>query len=345
MLDFMAKHKVLVGIVIGIIIVIYGVRGYNAKVQEEKAAQEAELEEEQRQAEIEAAKNDNSNSSDSRLLAMQPQLIQNYGKLPEGYIWDIDGSLFSLGDKSLSAEEVVYSYLNGLRTLDFSTVQKFSRGSVVVNNYEGYFSDRDKNTDYSDNFIRNMYKQALLSMEVKGVVNSSVFAENKQVFTVKVTMLDLTLKDFWLKDKTTIYQNMQIYAADESDTTKMDIYLYDYITKYYTGANAPTREVTFDLTVQRYPDLDTGWLVSVDTDIDNACRYADGVLVVSYIKEKYYDEGKDYLDAIANGEDPNNPNSNDSDDDSNDDSESIFNTNDDAGFNISSSDEVSMGGN
>lgn len=344
MLDFMAKHKVLVGIILGVVIVIYGVRGYSAKVAADKAAQEKELEEQQRQAEIEAAKNSNSNTSDSKLLAMQPQLIQNYGKLPEGYIWDIDGSLFSLGDKSLSAEEVVYSYLNGLRTLDFSTVQKFSRGSVVVNNYEGYFSDKDKNTDYTDNFIRNMYKQALLSMEVKGVVNSTVFAENKQVFTVKVQMLDLTLKDFWLKDKTAIYQNMQLYAADESDTTKMDIYLYDYIANYYTSGNAPTREVSFDLTVQRYPDLDTGWLVSVDTDIDNACRYADGKLVVSYIKEKYYDEGRDYLDAIANGEDPNAPSDGNNTDNTNTE-DSIFNTNDNAGFSISSSDEVSMGGN
>lgn len=351
MVEFVSKHKVAVIIVVVVIVLIYGVRGYNAKVQADRIAEQQKQEEEQREREEMEEANDESNTNDSQLLSMQPDLIQEYGKLPKGYIWDLDGSLFSLGDKTLSAEEVVYSYLNGLRTLDFSTVQKFSRGSTVVENYEGYFSDKEKNTDYTDNFIRNMYKQALLSMQIEGVVNSTVFAENKEVFTVKVKMLDLTLKDFWLKDKPTIYKNMQIYSTDEDDTTKMDIYLYDYVAKYYSAKNAPTRSVSFDLTVQRYPDLDTGWLISVDTDVDNACRYTDGKLVVSYIKEKYYDEGKDYLDALARGEDPEkavNGDSTDEDESSSTDgngSDSIFNTNDDAGFDIKSSDDISTGGN
>lgn len=53
------------------------------------------------------------------------------------------------------------------------------------------------------------------------------------------------------------------------------------------------REVDFDITVQRYPDLDSGWLVSVDSDVDSACKYRDGKLVVSYIKDMYRNEGID----------------------------------------------------
>ena len=202
----------------------------------------------------------------------------------------------------MSAEEVVYAYLNGLRALDMSMVQKYSRRSKVIDTYEGYFDEKKKNTDYTDQFLRNMYREALLSIEVDGIVNSSVFAENKQVFTVRVKMLDLTSKDFWEDDKEEIYKNLKIYGSDESDSTKLDMYLYDYILDYYQSEDAVKRSVTFDLTVQRYPDLDTGWLVSVDTDVDLACRYADGKLVVSYITERYMDEGKELLESIKNAE-------------------------------------------
>ena len=88
------------------------------------------------------------------------------------------------------------------------------------------------------------------------------------------------------------------YSSDQSDSTKAEIYLYDYISRFYASGEADRRDVTFDITLQKYPDLDTGWLVSIDTDIDSACRYADGKLVVSYINEQFGKEGLDYLDAL-----------------------------------------------
>ena len=239
-----------------------------------------------------------SQSEDSVLMKMQKNLIKSYGDPPDNYVWNTDGTLLSLGDKSMSAEEVVYSYLNGLSSLDFSTVQKFSRNSSVVKTYQGYFDETDKNTDYKDSFIRNMYRECLLSIQTEGIINTSVFAENKQVFTIKLSMLDLTQKDFWEKDKETIYKNLKIYNSDQSDSTKAEMYLYDYISRYYSGGNAQRREVTFDITLQKYPDLDTGWLVSIDTDVDSACRYADGKLVVNYIQEMYIKYGIKYLDKL-----------------------------------------------
>ena len=237
-------------------------------------------------------------TSDSLLMQMQDDLRKSYGDVQKGYIWNIDGTLLSLGDKSMSAEEVVYAYINGLKSLDFSSVQKFSRDSIVANTYSGYFSDVDKSTDYNDSFIRNIYRECLLSLQVEGIENTSIFAENKQVFTVKVNMLDLTQKDFWLEDKEEIYKNLKVYSSDQSDSTKAEMYLYDYINRYYASDEAKRRDVTFDITLQKYPDLNTGWLVSVDTDIDSACRYADGKLVVSYIMEQFSKEGIDYLAEI-----------------------------------------------
>lgn len=268
-------------------------------IEQQKAEQAAQ---ERREAREKIKSKNKDEYNDNMILKMQADLIDSYGKLPDGYLWDTDGTLLSLGDKEMSAEEVVYAYLNGLRALDMSMVQKYSRRSKVIDTYEGYFDEKKKNTDYTDQFLRNMYREALLSIEVDGIVNSSVFAENKQVFTVRVKMLDLTSKDFWEDDKEEIYKNLKIYGSDESDSTKLDMYLYDYILDYYQSEDAVKRSVTFDLTVQRYPDLDTGWLVSVDTDVDLACRYADGKLVVSYITERYMDEGKELLESIKNAE-------------------------------------------
>ena len=290
---------VLIVIIASLLLIIMLIIGSVDSYNESKKQEEADRLTQEQLSEI---NDDVDETEDSLLKQMQPDLETSYGKCPKGYIWNLDGTLLSLGDSTLSAEEVVYSYFNGLKTLDFSAVQKFSRDSVVVTTYEGYFSDLEKDTDYYDSFIRNMYRECLLSMKIKGIENTTIFAENKQVFTVKVNMLDLTQKDFWVKDKETIYKNLKVYSSDQSDGVKADMYLYDYINRYYSSGDALKRDVTFDITLQKYPDLDTGWLVSIDTDIDSACRYADGKLVVNYINELYNNEGTEFLEDLRKQE-------------------------------------------
>ena len=277
-----------------VFLICKGVSASNAeKAEKERVVAEAQAQAESEQAEL--ALTQQSNSDDSILLQQQPELIKSFGKVPEGYIWNTDGTLLSLGDKDMSAEEVVYAYLSGIRTLDFSMAQKYSRGSSVVANYSEMFSSDGADADYYDSFLRNMYKEALLSMKVESVADNSVFAENKQVFTVNIEMLDLTDKEFWQADKDQIYSDLYVYSSDEDDTTKSEIYLYDYVLNHYKSDKAKTRVVTVNLTVERYPDLDTGWLVSADSDIDNACNYSDGTLMVNYINKMYAEEGVSYI--------------------------------------------------
>lgn len=292
LLEKLTKKVVLIIVVVAVIVLFIG-RAVYSTMQAQQDQQDADAYTEQL---LEEAKAGDSEVTDSLLLQMQGDLIKTYGQVPDGYIWDIDGTLLSLGDPDMTAEEVVYAYLNGLRTLDIGSAQRYSRDSMVISTYESYFDETNRNTDYTDQFLRNMYREALLSMEIEGIENASVFAENMQVFTVRVKMLDLTLKDFWFDDKMEIYRNLRVYDSDQNDSTRAEMYLYDYISSYYSSDDAAMRETTFDLTVQRYPDLDTGWLVSIDTDIDSACRYADGTLVVSYINEMYRDEGLDLLE-------------------------------------------------
>lgn len=288
--DWIAEHKKLsiIGLVVLAVFIIFR-QAMVVKEREEKQAETDRITQELLE------QTQNSEDSDNLLMQMQPDLIASYGKLPEGFIWDSDGSLLSLGDKSLSAEDVVYRYFKGLSMLDMSVVQKYSRESTVVTNYSGYFDEKNKNGDYLDQFLRKMYKECLSSIQIVKVSDTATFAENKKVFTVQAKMLDLSDKDFWKKDEMTIYKNLKTYDSDEEDSAKSDTYLYDYIMSYYTSEDAKLRDISFDITVQRYPDLDSGWLVSIDTDIDDACRYKDGKLVVSYIREQYRNYGREMV--------------------------------------------------
>ena len=292
MFDFLKNNKKVTIIGLIVLVLVFLISGTISMRKEQKKQQEADELTEQLLQEAQQSQGV-TNEEDSLLMQMQPELTKSYGKVPDGFIWETDGSLLSLGDKDMSGEEVVYAYFRGLSNLDIGTVERYSRGSKVVESYSTYFDDKNKNTDYMDQFLRNMYKECLLSLQIEGIDSNAVFAANKQVFTVKAKMLDLTNKDFWKKDEDEIYKNLYLYDQDESDTTKGDMYLYNYILDYYRSDEALLRDVTFDITVQKYPDLDSGFLVSIDNDVDDACQYRDGKLVVSYIKELYRNVGRD----------------------------------------------------
>lgn len=287
---FFEEHKK--GIGIGVLVSLMLIYLTSGAIATRKAQKEQEEAERLAQEAIEQQAN-GEQTEDSILMQMQPDLVKSYGKVPDGFIWQTDGTILSLGDKSMSAEDVVYAYFRGLTSLDISTVERYSRSSVVVSTYGSYFDERNKNTDYTDQFLRNMYRECLLSIQIEGIESESVFAENKKVYTVKAKMLDLTDKDFWKENQDEIYDNLYLYDSDEADSAKSDMYLYDYILRYYKSESARLRDTTFDITVQRYPDLDSGWLVSIDTDVNDACKYKDGKLVVSYIRDMYRNFGRE----------------------------------------------------
>ena len=288
------KKKWFIAIAAGILVlglIIWG--GVDQRRQQKIAEEEAA-----KAVAEEAERAKNANSEDSRLMKEQEALQKKFGIPPDGYLWERDGTLLSKGDPNMTAEEVVYTYFNGLSSLDFSSVQKYSRGSYVVKTYDSYFTTKTaaRESDAYSIFMKNMYRQSLLSLKVEEIANTSIFADTKQVYTVKISMLDLSKKDFWYDDKDTIYSNLSVYGSDQRDSLKADQYLYDYITDYYMNVS-PRRELLVDITVQKFVDLNTGWLVSIDADVDTACSYRDGNSVVSYIKQVYSREIRDYFDS------------------------------------------------
>lgn len=226
------------------------------------------------------------------LMNKQPDLVQKYGALQDGFIWDYDGTVVSLGDKSLTAEESMYAFLNGIRTLDFNSAQRYSKGSYVVSRYNDFFNSSDSRSDsYEENFYRNMYTLVLMSLQVHGVTNIATFADNKQVFTVELEIIDLSDKDFWLDDKEEIFDNMYIYDQEEEDDSKQSQYIYEYILNYYKSSDVKKRTVTANITLEKDATLDTGWLVTIDKDVDNYCYYTDGVSINKYIMYQYRETG------------------------------------------------------
>lgn len=273
--------------ILGVVLFIFLMIGANNHQKQKKLEQQKKIEQEQK-TEPSTEGSSYVEGTDAYLMSMQTELRKSFGTPPKGFIWDLNGNTISLGDKSMSSEDVLYAYIRSLSTLDMATAQKYSRDAKVVETYNDYFSKENANqSDYQEQFMRSMYKQALTSMEITGIESSSKFANNKVVYTVKLTMLDLTDKDFWEKDKDTLYKNMLGYESKENDSTKLEILLYDYILKYYKSEDAVKRNVTFDVTLQRYPDIDSGWLVSIDKDIDDAARYSNGTLVTNYITEQF----------------------------------------------------------
>lgn len=285
--DWVKSHKKSTFAIIGVILfIILMVSANNHAKQKKLKEQQASTE----QVTTEETKDSKSytEGTDAYLMSMQPELRKSFGTPPEGFIWDLNGKGISLGDKSKSSEDVLYTYIRALSTLDLATAQKYSRDAKVVETYNDYFSKANANqADYQEQFMRNMYKQALTSMEITGVESSSKFASNKSVYTVTISMLDLTAKDFWEKDKDNLFKKLSGYESKENDSTKLEIFLYDYILNYYKTPTAVKRTVSMDITLERYPDIDSGWLVSIDKDIDDAAKYNNGTLVTNYITEQF----------------------------------------------------------
>lgn len=286
---------VIVSLVLGVMYWGYSARSA-AKLNEAKVKAEAA----QLNKKSAVSEEETPDGLDKLLIDQQPSLREKYGTPKDGFIWDIDGTLLSLGDKSMQPEEVVYTYLRALNTLDFSTAERTSRRTSVVNTYADFFDTTTSSTlDYKDQFKRVQYRQALVSLQVESVERSANFSDNRQVFTIKGKMIDQADKSFWEKDRNAIFKTLRTYTKSEEDTVKAETYLYDYITAAYDrsiknrsqGINKkediPLKNVSFDLTIQRYPAQDSGWLVSIDKDLDLLCKYADGVSVADHIQEQF----------------------------------------------------------
>lgn len=238
-----------------------------------------------------------------QLLDRQDRLSNIYGSLPEGYIWSDDGTVISMGDPNLSAEETLFAYLNGLRTLDFSSSQRFARNSKVIQRYDGFYNDTDSG-NYNGAFFSSMYAEVLKSIQVKEVKDVSTFVETRQIINIELNLLDLSDKDFWRQDEDELFENLYMYQSTESDSIRGSQYLYEYILDHYKTGQVGRRSVELSFILEKDVSLGTGWLVTSDVDLDNYCYYTDGTMIVNYIRELYSSYGQEAVrKRLKGGED------------------------------------------
>lgn len=248
--------------------------GYNAMA--DRQAQK----EEQVMAEKEAKQNDVKSDFDIE----QEKLIKRYGTPKKGFRWTDDGKLQALGDRGMTSEDVIYAYVRGLSTLDFSIAQRYSFKTDVVKTYQAFFESENDFT-YNKNFQKGMYKQVLLSMRPNKIEDTALFADYKTSITMNIELLDLSNKDFWLKDKDKIFQDLKKYKMTERDTTKMKDYLFNYVLSYYSGEKPKTRNVKVNFTIQQ--TTDGSWLVTNDSELDALAKYQDGEIVVNQMLDQF----------------------------------------------------------
>ena len=286
LVDFWYRHKKGITITLCIILGILVFRTVNIAIQKHSQSDTELMTDEELVDYEKTHKGQEFTGTKTTLWEEQDKLTKKYGDAGEGYMWNDDGTRISLGDDSMSGEDVVYTYLQSLSKLDLENAQKYSRKPSVVKRYQNFYSD-NYNADYQGQFNRKMYATALKSMQIKTVESTATLSQNKQVYTVEASIIDLTDKDFWKNDKGAIFENLHEYKYEQGDQTKANQYLYDYISGYYEKDTAIRRNITFDITVEKFTDYGTAWLVSKDDDLDNACVYKDGKSIVSYIKEEY----------------------------------------------------------
>lgn len=281
--SFGLKHIVLLLIVVGFIVL-------SSYISSEKKRKEDEAIVQARLAEIEALRSQQGEQVEFDLHAqIQQSLSAQFGQAPEGFEWGYTGELVAIGDDDdHTCEDVVYMYIRALSILDFSTAQRYSNDSIVIDSYQNFYrSTTDVMTDYYRNFLRKQFKLSLTSLEVESISDVAVFADGTEYLTITIKCLDLTDKDFWQADRDDLFKTMRVYKDTENDAVKMEQFVYDYIYENYLNGTIGKRSHNIELVVMK--NNGGGWLIESDRELDAYLEYDKGVDVAAYILNEFSD--------------------------------------------------------
>lgn len=276
------NHIVAFAVVAGVI----GMLGLNSSLKKQQERAAAAEEARKRAEEFQKNNNQSTEFNYDYDAVLQKNLVKKYGDPPEGFKWSVTGELVAIGSDTMTAEDVLYTYLRSLSMLDFYTAQEYSQDSNVVSTYQDYYNNYGVE-DYYDDFLRKQYKYALTTLEILQIGDTAVFADGTENVTVKLNMIDLTNKDFWLQDKDTLFDNLFQYNVYQDDDTKAEQYLYDYIYGLYEKGSLPKKEVDVEIVLGK--SAGGGWLVTNDKELDAALGYDWGTDIAKFIQDQYQD--------------------------------------------------------
>ena len=276
------KKPIKMYIIIGaiVLLIILTIMANKDKAEKERMA----LEEAESSASAETTAPKPTEAPLSESEKQQLRFIEKWGEPPAGFRWKQDGTLVAISDADMTGEEVVYAFLRSLSTLDMANASKYASGSTVVKSYDRFF-DADAVQTYSTQFLRRMYANVLTSIEIEDVIRQATFADGRYVFTMELSVLDLSNKEFWKDDAEEMFSTIYTYNRTEADKIKAQQYVYDKILAYYESGEAQKHKVQVEIVLDKVSL--GGWLVSNDLGLDTVCRYTDGNTVYSYIMDEY----------------------------------------------------------
>lgn len=266
---------------IGLFIILLIVANVQTKAKQKKEAEAAA----NRLAEASLSSVDSVETEElSEAELEQRALIEVFGEPPSGFRWNDDGDLIPVSDEGLTDEEVAYQYLRALSTLNMETAQKYAYISRVISTYDSYY-DSDASDSYYVQFARQLFKEALLSLEIEGVENTAVFANGRRIFTFEVSVIDLSYKEWWKDNQDEIFSNLQVYLTGEGDSTKAQQYVCEEILNYFKSDDVKRKTTTIDIVIDKVRL--GGWVITDDTSLEMLCEYTDGTSAYEYIMEQY----------------------------------------------------------
>lgn len=292
------NHIITLAIVAGVI----GLIGFKNSLEKKASEEDAKQKAKEAAEEYQRTHQQGTEFSYDYDAVLQKNLVKKYGDPPEGFKWSVTGDLVAVGSDTMNAEDVLYTYLRSLSMLDFYTAQEYSEDSNVVSTYQDYYANYGIE-DYYDDFLRKQYKYALTTLEILQIGDTAVFADGTENVTVKLNMIDLTDKDFWLKDKDTLFDTLFNYKVYQDDDTKADQYLYDYIYKLYEKGSLPKKEVDVEIVLGK--SAGGGWLVTNDKELDAALGYDWGTDIAKFIQDEYqqYELKRTLKESLDKGDD------------------------------------------
>lgn len=220
----------------------------------------------------------------------QLRLYRKLGDPGAGYIWNNDSKRVAISDENMTPQEVVETYIQNIRFLNFAEANKYSTSQATTKAYSKLYQDTVNDLDIFTSYQRKLYKLIYENIEMQNVSVGAVFEDGTQHITVTLKSIDLQDKSFFTGDiKFKLFEQIWNETKATGDTNLRKEIILNYLYEYYS-TNLPKK--TFDITFVVTKST-SGWVISEDRALTNILTNADGVEASTYILEMYMDEAED----------------------------------------------------
>lgn len=219
----------------------------------------------------------------------QLRLYRKLGDPGAGYIWNDESKRVAISDENMMPQEVVETYIQNIRFLNFAEANKYSTSQATTKAYSKLYQDTVNELDAYTAYQRKLYKLIYENIEMQNVTVGAVFEDGTQHITVTLKSIDLQDKSFITGDvKFKLFEQLWTETKATGDTNLRKEIILNYLYNYYS-ATLPKKAFDITFVVKKST---SGWVISEDRALTNILTNADGVEASTYILEMYMDEAE-----------------------------------------------------